>query len=112
MIAKRKTPDGLADYSQLRVKNSRGDMINDVLSLSTGLDLAISSIKKGEISEKARAALLDLVAQSYQLFAYRIAHGLLKDEGLITKEAVSDLLYRFDLPDDNHDDLVIYYKKR
>lgn len=112
MIAKRKTPEGLEDYESLSVKNFKADMINDILSLAAGLDMAINSINPGEITKKARKALTDLTAQSYGLFAYRIAHNILHEEGLIKEEAVTDLLYRFDLPDDTHDDLVIYYKRR
>ena len=112
MIAKRKNPEGLEDYSSLHVLNFKATMIIDVLSLSAGLDVAINSINPGEITKKARKALTDLTAQSYGLFAYRIAHDILKDEGLIKEEAVTDLLYRFDLPDDEHDDLIIYFKHR
>lgn len=113
MIAKRKTPEGLEDYESLRVKNFKSDMINDVISLSAGLDMAIENINPGEITKKAKTALCDLVASSYGLFAYRIAHNILLDEGLVNKEeAVTDLLYRFDLPDDSHDDVVIYFKRK
>lgn len=112
MIAVKKNPEGLEDFDSLRVKNFKADMINDVLSIATGLDMAINAIKPGEITKKARQALTELTAQSYGLFAYRIAHNLLLEEKRIEKEAVTDLLYRFDLPDDTHDDLVIYFKKR
>ena len=112
MIAKRKTPEGLEDYQSLRVKNFKGDMINDVLSLATGLDMAVNNINPGEITKKAKAALSELAASSYGLFAYRIAHNILLEEKCIEKEVVTDLLYRFDLPDDEHDDLVIYYKRK
>lgn len=113
MIAKKKAPEGLEDFDSLRVKNFKADMINDILSLAAGLDMAINNIKPGEITKKAKQGLSDLVAQSYGLFAYRIAHNLLVEEQLVKKEeAATDLLYRFDLPDDTHDDLVIYYKRR
>jgi len=112
MIAQRKRPEGLEDYSELRVKNFKADMINDVLAIATGLDMAVNNIKPGEITKKAKAALCELVASSYGLFAYRIAHNILQEEGLIKEEAITDLLYRFDLPDDTHDDLVIYYKSK
>ena len=112
MIAKRKRPEGLEDYEEFRVKSFKADMINDVLAIATGLDMAINAIKPGEITKKARTALTDLTAQSYGLFAYRIAHNILLEEGAIKEEAVTDLLYRFDLPADSHDDLVIYYKRR
>lgn len=112
MIAKRKRPEGLEGYYELRVKNFRADMINDVLAIATGLDMAVNNIKPGEITKKAKAALCELVASSYGLFAYRIAHDILREEGLIKEEAVTDLLYRFDLPDDTHDDLVIYFKNK
>lgn len=112
MIAKRKAPEGLEDYASLRVTGFKADMINDVLSLATGLDMAVNNINPGEITKKAKAALSDLVASSYGLFAYRIAHNILLEEKCIEKEAVTDLLYRFDLPDDEHDDLVIYYKRK
>lgn len=110
-IANRIAPESLDEYSSIRVKNHKADLINDILALSTGLDMAINMIKPGEITKKARKALTDLVASSYGLFAYRIAHNILHENGCIEKEAISDLSYRFDLPDDTHDDLVIYYKK-
>lgn len=112
MIAVRKRPEGLEDYESLRVTNFKATMINDVLSLTAGLDMAINNVNPGEITKKAKKALCDLVASSYGLFAYRIAHSILHDEGLVKEEAVTDLLYRFDLPDDEHDDLVIYYKSK
>lgn len=112
MIAKRKRPEGIPeDFSELRVNNNNADTIVEVLSLSTGLDMAINNINPGEITKKAKAALSDLIAQSYGLMAYRRALAILKDEGIAKSEAVvSDFAYRFDLPDDEHDDLVIYYK--
>ena len=112
MIAKKKRPEGIPeDFEELRVKNFHGDTIVEVLSLSTGLDMAINNINPGEITKKAKQALSDLIAQSYGLMAYRRALAVLKDEGIAKSEAVvSDFAYRFDLPDDDHDDLVIYYK--
>lgn len=112
MIAKKKRPEGIPeDFSELRVKNSNADTIVEVLSLSTGLDMAINNINPGEITKKAKQALSDLIAQSYGLMAYRRALAILKDEGIAKSEAVvSDFAYRFDLPDADHDDLVIYYK--
>lgn len=112
MIAKRKSPEGLEDFESLRVKNSKSDIIGDMLALSTGLDMAINNIKPGDISKNAKKALSDLIAQSYGLFAHRIAHGILLEEKRIEKEAISDLSYRFDLPDEEHDDLVIYFKHK
>lgn len=112
MIAKKKRPDGIPeDFEELRVKNYQGDTIVEVLSLSTGLDMAINGINPGEITKKAKQALSDLIAQSYGLMAYRRALAILKSEGIAKDEAVvSDFAYRFDLPDEAHDDLVIYYK--
>lgn len=111
MIAVRKRPEGLEDYEEIRVNNFKATMINDVLSLATGLDMAIHAIKPGEITKKAKKGLSEVVASSYRLFAHRIAHNILQEEELIKEEAVTDLLYRFDLPDDTHDDLIIYFKK-
>lgn len=110
MIAKRKNPEGLEDYESLHVQNTRADIIVDILNLSAGLDMAINQINPGEITKKARKAVLDLLAQSYLLFTWRTAHGILKDEGIVKEEAVTDLDYKFDMPDDTHDDLIIYYK--
>lgn len=112
MIAKHKRPEGVPeDFDELHVQNFHGDTIVEVLSLSTGLDMAINNINPGQITKRAKAALSDLIAQSYGLMAYRRALAILKDEGIAKSEAVvSDLAYRFDLPDDTHDDLVIYYK--
>lgn len=111
MIAKRKRPEGLEDYEELCVKNSQADVIVDVLSLATGLDMAINNIKPGEITKKARAALSDVTAQAYGLFSYRLALQILKDEGIAKKEAeIKDFSFRFDTPDEDHDDLRIYYK--
>ena len=73
--------------------------------------VAINGINPGEITKKAKQALSDLIAQSYGLMAYRRALAILKDDGIAKSEAVvSDFAYRFDLPDADHDDLVIYYK--
>lgn len=105
-----KTPV-IEGYESLRVKNFKADMIADILALATGLDMAIEAIKPGEITKKARKALTDVTAQAYMLFAYRIALQILKDESIAKEEAaVSDFLYRFDLPDDSHDDLILYYR--
>lgn len=112
MIAKKKRPEGIPeDFEELRIKSYQGDTIVEVLSLSTGLDMAINGINPGEITKKAKQALSDLIAQSYGLMAYRRALAILKSEGIAKDEAVvSDFAYRFDLPDEDHDDLVIYYK--
>lgn len=112
MIAKVKRPDGLEDFEALRVKNFKAGIIVDVINLTAGLDMAVSQIKKGEITKKAQESLRDLTAQTYSLFAYRLAFGILQDENIATDEdQVLDFRYRFDTPDDTHDDLVIYYKR-
>lgn len=112
MIAKKARPEGIPeDFEELHVKNYKSDVIVDILSLSTGLDMAINAIKPGEITKKAKAGLSDLIAQSYGLLSYRLALQILKDEGIAKSEAnVADFAYRFDMPDEHHDDLVIYYK--
>lgn len=112
MIAQKKRPDGVPeDFEELHVSNFQSDTIVEILSLATGLNMAISNINPGYITKKAQQGLLDLIDQSYMLVAYRRALAILKDEGIAKSEAVvSDLAYRFDLPDDTHTDLVIYYK--
>ena len=111
MIAKRKRPEGLEEYEELRVKNFQGDTIVEILSLATGLNMAVSNINPGYITKKAQQGILDLIDQSYMMVAYRRALAILKEEGVAKKEAViADFSYRFDLPDEEHDDLVIYYK--
>ena len=90
MIAKHKRPEGIPeDFEELRVKNFQGDTIVEVLSLSTGLDMAINNINPGEITKKAKQALSDLIAQSYGLMAYRRALAILKDEGIAKSMPVS-----------------------
>lgn len=111
MIAKRIRPEGLEDYEELRVKNFQGDTIVEILSLAAGLNMAINKVNPGYITRKAKEALLDLNDQSYKLVAYRRALAILKEEKIAKDEAVvSDFAYRFDMPDKQHDDLVIYYK--
>ena len=111
-MPKQKNPKGLEDYRSLHIKNSRGDIIIDVLGLATGLNFAIESIDPGKITKAARKALLDLNTQSYLLFSYRIALGIMREEGLIKESAQpTDVNIRFDTPDEQHDDLVIYYQE-
>jgi len=112
MIAKKTRPEGIPeDFEELHVSNFQSDTIVDILSLATGLAMAIENINPGYITKRAKQGLLQLVDQSYLLVAYRRALAILKEEGIAKGEAVvSDLAYRFDLPDDTHDDLVIYYK--
>lgn len=103
--------EDLRSYSSIRVDDTNSAIIVDVLSLSTGLDMAINNIKKGEITERTKKVLSDLIAQSYAMLAFRVAHGILVDNNKIPKdEPVGNLLYRFDIPDEDHDDLIIYYK--
>jgi len=111
-MPKQKNPKGLEDYRSLHIKNSHGDIIIDVLSLATGLNMAIEAIDPGKITKKARKALLELNTQSYLLFAYRIAIGIMRDEGLVKESTQpTDINIRFDTPDEQHDDLVIYYQE-
>lgn len=110
-MPKLKTPDGLEGYERLAVKNHQSDIIVDELSLCAGIDFAISQIKKGEITPKAREGLRDLIAQSYGVFTRRIALRILIDEGCVKKDTdMAGVSIRFDTPDDSHDDLHIYYK--
>ena len=103
----------LSDFMTLRVKNQQTDIICDILNLSGGMDYAVSSIKDSEISKAARKLILDLINQTYVTFSARTAFQILKNEELVEPDSsVSDYLYNFDLPDDDHDDLIIYYKKR
>lgn len=101
-------------YESLRLNNYSSRLIINALSMAAGLDYAIASIKDGLIDEGCRDELRQLIAQTLNVFCYPIAYRVLCDEGLINKEVTSydDLLYRFDLPDDTHDDLVIYYKDK
>lgn len=103
----------MSEFKELRVKSYKGDIINDILLLSAGLDFAIDSVEEGEISKHARKELRKIISEAYQLFAARIAHSILLEEGCIKKEVdISNLLYQFDLPDDKHDDVVILYRPK
>lgn len=103
----------LSDFQTLRVKNQQADIICDILNLSAGMDFAVRNIKDSEISKDARKLICDLIRQSYTAFAARASFQILQDEGLVKpNEAVADYAYNFDLPDDDHDDLIIFYKKR
>lgn len=80
--------------------------------MSAGLDMAIDSIKDGNITKATRQALRDLVGQTYILYSRKLALGILKEEGLVDESVeLSTMSINFDLPDEEHDDLVIYYKQ-
>lgn len=99
-------------YAELRVKNYRSETIVDIVAMSAGLDMAIDSIKDGNITKATRQALRDLVGQTYILYSRKLALGILKEEGCVDKSVVlSKMSINFDLPDEYHDDLVIYYKQ-
>lgn len=107
----RKKPEGLEDYEALHTDGKNARIIIDIIHLSAGLNMAVDQINPGKITKAARAAVTQLIAQSYQLFVNRIALELLQEAGKVGKDtAVSDVSIRFDLPDDEHNDLVIYYK--
>lgn len=106
-----KKPEGLEDYESLTVKNSMGNIIIDILSLSAGLNMAIDRMNPNIITKKARATLQELISQSYLLFTYRTALDILKNEGIAKSEhKIENVSFRFDTPDSTHADLIIYYK--
>jgi hypothetical protein len=110
MIAVKKSP--FPDHAELHVKNYRSETIVDIVAMSAGLDMAIDSIKDGNITKATRQALRDLVGQTYILYSRKIALGILKEEGLVDESVeLSTMSINFDLPDEEHDDLVIYYKQ-
>lgn len=101
-------------YKSLRVDNYLSKIIVDALALSAGLDFAVASIGEQYMTKGCRNQLRNLIAQTLNVFCYPYAFKILSDEGLLEKQVteVGDLLYRFDLPDDSHKDLVIYYKDK
>ena len=100
------------DHAELRVKSYRSEIIVDIVTMSAGLDMAIAAIKEGNITKKTREGLRDLVGQTYILYSRKIALGILKEEGCVNDTAkISNVSIAFDLPDEHHDDLVIYYKQ-
>lgn len=102
----------LPDHAELRVKSYRSEIIVDIVTMSAGLDMAIAAIKDGNITKKTRERLRDLISQTYILYSRKIALGILKEEGLVDDTAkISNVSIAFDLPDEYHDDLVIYYKQ-
>lgn len=91
----------------------RYQTIVDLISLATGLDLAISSIKKGEISPKATEEIRKLIFQSYILLANKQAFSVLKEQGLVAQEDnINQFQIVIDTPDDTHEDIIIEYLAR
>lgn len=91
----------------------RYQTIVDLISLATGLDLAISSIKKGEISPKATEEIRKLIFQSYILLANKQAFSILKEQGLVAQEDnINQFQIVIDTPDDTHEDIIIEYLAR
>lgn len=108
-VVKKQSP--FPDHEELRVKNSTSDMIVDLVSLSAGLDMAIASIKDGQITKAARQGLRDLLGQTYLLYSRKMALAILRDEECVKKDTeLASVSIHFDLPDESHDDLLIYYK--
>lgn len=100
------------DHAELRVKSYRSEIIVDIVTMSAGLDMAIAAIKDGNITKKTREGLRGLISQTYILYSRKIALGILKEEGCVDDTAkISNVSIVFDLPDEYHDDLVIYYKQ-
>lgn len=101
-------------YKSLKVDNYLSKIIVDALALSAGLDFAVASIGEQHITKECRNQLRNLIAQTLNVFCYPYAFKILADEGLLEEQVAKpgDLLYRFDLPDDSHKDLIIYYKTR
>lgn len=91
----------------------RYQTIVDLISLATGLDLAISSVKKGEISPKATEEIRKLIFQSYILLANKQAFSVLKEQGLVAQEDnINQFQIVIDTPDDTHEDIIIEYLAR
>lgn len=105
-----KQPD---NFSFKDKEDIRYQTIVDLISLATGLDLAISSIKKGEISSKATEEIRKLIFQSYILLANKQAFSVLKEQGLVAQEDnINQFQIVIDTPDDTHEDIIIEYLAR
>ena len=102
-----------ANFSFKDKEDIRYQTIVDLISLATGLDLAISSIKKGEISPKATEEIRKLIFQSYILLANKQAFSVLKEQGLVAQEDnINQFQIVIDTPDDTHEDIIIEYLAR
>ena len=88
----------------------RYQIIVDLISLAAGLDLAVSSIKDGEISQRASEELRQLIFQSYAIIANKIAFSILQAHELIPSEDnFTQYNIILDTPDQTHDDIIIRY---
>lgn len=96
-------------YNFTDTEDIRFKTIVDLISLATGLDLAISSIKKGEISEQASKEIRELILQSYIILANKQAISVLQDKSLISIEDNDYYDITIDTPDQDHEDIIISY---
>lgn len=102
----------LSKHKTLRVKNGLSEMLVELLNLSAGLDFAIESLNEGEISNKARDELRELIGKTYIAYSYRLGLQILKSEGIAkSADTIADYHFVFDTPDDDHDDLIIEYRR-
>lgn len=102
-----------ANYSFTNKEDIRFQTIVDLISLATGLDIAISSIKKGEISPKATQEIRQLIFQSYIILANKQAFSVLQEQGLVSEEdSIDQFQIVIDTPDDTHEDIIIEYLAR
>ena len=99
------------DHDTLCVKNNQSEMIVEIASLSAGLEFALNSLKKGQITKAAKEQLSELISQTYLLYTRKIALRILQDEDCVKKDTeLVNVSIHFDLPDEHHDDLIIFYK--
>lgn len=99
----------LSTYEKHHSTSPIADIIVQTLSLYAGLDLAVNSIKEGQITKAARQGLAGLLREAYVGQSTIMARTLLtaEVEGF-DKEKKVDI--QIDLPDDTHGDVIVYYK--
>lgn len=101
------------NYHFTNQSDIRYQTIVDLISLATGLDLAISSIKKGEVSQQASDEIRQLIFQSYVILANKVAFDTLQAyEQIPSEDSLAQYDIIIDTPDESHDDIVISYSAK
>ena len=97
-------------YSFTNKDDIRYQTIIDLLSLATGLDLAISSLKNSEVSQQASDEIRKLIMQSYITLANKQAISILNEyNAVVGKEYNTNQIVSIDTPDNDHEDIIVEY---
>lgn len=99
----------LSTYEKHHSTGAIATVVVQTLSLYAGLDLAVNSVKEGQITKAARRGLTDLLREAYVGQSTLMARALLAEE-VDGFDATKKVDIQIDLPDDVHSDLIVYYK--